>query len=139
MKIKYVTSEDVEEIYEIMRSVGRIAYTKGLIVDLINSQDSFCLKLQDDKQIIGVLGARAEGKNSSWLYFIVIKEDYRGKGYAKELMNKFFNELKCKGIKRIALDTPDKEFFEKFGFKEVGRIPDWYEEKDQIIMFQVLE
>ncbi|GBE20651.1 hypothetical protein BMS3Abin17_01393 [archaeon BMS3Abin17] len=53
-------------------------------------------------------------------------------------MNYLFDEARKKGIKRMALDTPDREFFEKFGFKEVGRIPNWYEDKDQIIMFKNL-
>jgi ribosomal protein S18 acetylase RimI-like enzyme len=139
MNIQYATLDDIEQIYKIMRQIGRIAYTKNLVIDLINSEDSICLKLLENGQIAGVLGARAEGKNSYWLYFIVVKEEYREKGYAKEMMDKLFEEVKKKGVKRIALDTPDKDFFEKFGFKEIGRIPNWYEDKDQVIMFKVLE
>ncbi|HDZ61044.1 MAG TPA: GNAT family N-acetyltransferase [Candidatus Pacearchaeota archaeon] len=65
-------------------------------------------------------------------------KDYRNKEYSIKLMNYLFDEARKKGIKRMALDTPDREFFEKFGFKEVGRIPNWYEDKDQIIMFKNL-
>jgi N-acetylglutamate synthase-like GNAT family acetyltransferase len=122
-----------------MKDVGRVAYTKDLVRDLINSKDSFCFKLIESDQIIGALGARSEGMNSSWLYFVVIKDQYRGRAYAKELMNRFFEEAKKKGLKRVALDTPDKDFFVKFGFQEVGRIPKWYEDRDQIIMFKNLE
>lgn len=139
MDIQFANLEDVENIFKIMKDVGRVAYTKDLVRDLIESKDSLCLKLIENGQIIGALGARAEGKNSSWLYFVVIKDQYRGRGYAKELMNRFFEEAKKKGLKRVALDTPDSEFFEGFGFKEVGRIPNWYEDRDQIIMFRNIE
>ena len=139
MDIKHATLHDSEEIYRIMKPEGRVAYTKDLIVDLVNSEDPVCLKLLEDGQIVGALGARAEGRNSYWLYFIVVKEGYRERGCAKELMDRFFEEVKRKGVKRIALDTPDKDFFEKFGFEEVGRIPNWYEDRDQVIMFKVLD
>lgn len=138
MEIRYANKKDIDDIWKIMKTVGRVAYTKDLVNDLISSKKSICLKLLEKNKIIGALGARAEGKNSYWLYFIVVKPLFRHKNYAIKLMNKLFKEVKKKGSNRIALDTPDEEFFKKFGFKEVGRMPKWYENKDQIIMFKQL-
>ncbi len=136
-KITFAKINEAERIYELIKEEGKTAYTLDLVKDLINTEGSLSLILKNDK-IIGALGARAEGKNSAWLYYIVIDRDYREKGYAKKLIDKLFEEARKKGIRRIALDTPEKEFFEKFGFKEVGRIPDWHENKDQVIMFKEL-
>lgn len=136
--IEYAGNKDIDRIYGIMQESERIAYTKELVNDLITSPDSFCLKLEEEGKLIGALGARAEGENSCWLYFIVIRKESRGRGYARELMERFFREAGRKGIKRIALDTPDREFFEKFGFEDVGKIPKWYETEDQHIMFKSL-
>jgi len=136
--MKHADIEDVEEIYDIMKGIGRIAYTRDLVADLINSESSICLKLILDEKIIGALGEKAEGENALWLYFVVVKEEFRKKDYATKLMNRLFEEAKNIGIKRIALDTPDREFSEKFGFKEAGKIPNWYKGKDQIIMYRFL-
>ncbi len=138
MEIREATLGDVEQIGNLMRSDGRRAYTKDLAIDLIENSQSLCLVLTENNQIVGSLGARGEGKNSCWLYYIIVKEEFRKKGHARELMKRFFDEARKIGAKRIALDTPEKEFFEKFGFKEVGRLPDWYEDMDQVIMYMTL-
>ncbi len=137
--IEYATTKDIDRIYEIMEESERMAYTKELVNDLIISKDSICLKITEDGEIIGALGARAEGENSCWLYFIVVRKNCRIQGYAGKLMEKFFEEARKEGFKRVALDTPDREFFERFGFEDVGRIPKWYETKDQHIMFKSLD
>lgn len=139
-EIRYSKIKDSEEIFQIMRQIGRrAAYTIDLVKDLIQSgENSISLVLILNNKIIGALGARAEGKKSLWFYYIVIDKEHRKKGYGRKLMSKFFEEARKKGIKRVATDTPAKEFFENFGFKEVGKIPNWYEDKDQIIMYQRL-
>ena len=138
VQIAFANIEDAEEIYALLKDVGRSAYTLDLVKDLITTEGSYSLVLTEEKYVVGALGARAEGKDSSWLYYIVIHTDFRGKGYARELIKKLFEELKSAGIKRVALDTPDKEFFSKFHFREAGRIPNWYVDKDQFIMYYEL-
>ena len=135
-KIQPARIEDVEGIYSILKGFNRPAYTKDLITDLINNKDSICLKITDNGKIIASLGARAEGRDAFWIYFVAVRIEYRRKGYARQLMEKFFEEAKNKGAKRVAVDTPEKELFERFGFMEVGRLPKWQGERDQIIMFR---
>lgn len=102
-----------------IRTIWQDAYTKHLIIDLIEHKKSFCLKLTKNSQLIGVLGARSEGQNSFWLYFIVIKKQFQGKGYAKALMQAFFKESKKRAVKRIALDTLDKIFLPSLVLRKV--------------------
>jgi amino-acid N-acetyltransferase len=135
-EIRYAKMDDLEKIFEIMESEARSVYTIDLVRDMISSEGSLSLIVTEDEKIAGMIGARAEGKNSAWIYYVLIGQDFRGKGYAKKLMEKFFDEARSKGIKRVATDTPNSSFFEKFGFSEAGRIPHWYEEKDQIILFR---
>ncbi|GBE20650.1 hypothetical protein BMS3Abin17_01392 [archaeon BMS3Abin17] len=73
-EIKYAEIKDAEGIFEIMQDVKRTAYTLDLVKDLINTHGSLSLKLIIDGKIIGALGARAEGRNSGWLYYIVVHQ-----------------------------------------------------------------
>jgi amino-acid N-acetyltransferase len=139
MEIRAAVLDDVEQIYEIMKSDGRRAYTKDLAIDLIENSQSLCLVITENNQIVGSLGARGEGKDSCWLYYIIVREEFRHKGHARELMKRFLDNARRMGAKSIALDTPDREFFEKFGFKEVGRLPGWYEDMDQVITYMDLK
>jgi len=138
MEIRNATLDDVEQIYEIMKDNPRDAYTKDLVIDLIENRQSICLVSTENNQIIGSVGARGEGKKSCWLYYIVVKKKFRSMGYARGMIERFFDVAKKRKIKRIALDTPEKEFFERFDFKEVGRLPKWYEDKDQILMYMTV-
>ncbi len=138
MKIVYSKLSDAKKIYAMLRREKRVAYTLDLVKDLITAKHSFSLKLTDNEKCIAALGARAEGKNSAWLYYVVVDKNYRQKGCASMLINYFFKEAKKRGVKRIATDTPDVVFYSKFGFKKVGRIPRWYEDRDQVILFRRL-
>ena len=89
---------DADRIHELLQETGKAVYTKDPVIDLI----------------------RSEGRNSAWLYFVVIRPEHRNKGYASRLMNRFFAEAR------------------RFGFEQVGLLPNWYEDRDQIIVFRKL-
>lgn len=137
-EIKQAKLKDAERIQELIDQEDKVGYTLNFIEDLIRTDAPLSLELVVDDKIIGGLGARVEGENSAYLYYIVVDKSYRKNGYARKLMKEFFNEAKNNGIKRIALDTPYPEFFGKFGFKEVGKLPDW-DTKDQFIMLKELD
>lgn len=137
--IREATPEDADRIFALLEKEGRVAYTLDLVRDLIGQDDSLSLVDEDDGEIVGALGARAEGKNSAWLYYLITSQKRRGEGRARALFEELKEQARERGIKRLALDTPDCSFFEHLGFTEVGRIPDWYEDKDQVIMFLALE
>ncbi len=137
MNILSANEEDAEKIYSLLKKEKRTAYTKNLVMDLIESRASLALKaVEENNKVVGALGARAEGKNSAWLYFIVVDKEYRNEGIARSLNSELERRCRTKKIKRIALDTPDKSFFSKLGYKQAGKIPKWYGTKDQIIMFK---
>lgn len=61
------------------------------------------------------------GKEEAYIYSFATKSKYRGKGYAKELLEKTINELKKENLKRVSLTVaPENEraigLYESFGF-----------------------
>ncbi len=138
MKIEFSKIADAKKIYSLMKKEKKSAYTIELVKDLIETKKAVSIKLVSEGKIIGALGARPEGKNAYWLYYVIVDKKHRNNGYARALVDSFYSLAKRNGAKRVATDTPEKEFFEKVGLKEVGRIPRWYEDKDQIIMHKKL-
>lgn len=140
MTIRKAKLKDSEEIYnEILSKPHREAYNEQLVKDLIKDKLSICLVAELGNEIVGVLGARREGHKAYWIYFIHPKKKKDDK-VESILMEKFLKVAKEKGADKIASDTPEIKVLKKFGFKEVGKIPNWQANgKDQIIMFRYLK
>ena len=49
-----------------------------------------------------------------------VKEEYRGKGYSKLLNDAILKEAKKRGFKKIYLKSDLKNYYEKFGAKQIG-------------------
>ncbi len=130
---------DSSNIYlNVLNRVGREAYNEQLICDLIKDDLSICLVAEKGEDIVGALGARREGHEAYWLYFLHSKKEGNDEVECL-LMEKFFEIVKEKNANKIASDSPDVRLLKKFGFNEVGRIPEWQKDgRDQIIMFKKL-
>ena len=73
------------------------------------------------------------------LLFIFIKDEYKGKGYSKVLLNNSLEYLKEKGIKSIFLEVRSKNIiarnlYTKIGFIEISTRKNYYNDDDAIIM-----
>ena len=74
------------------------------------------------------VGRQKHRMNHVGVLGIGIKSPYRGIGIGTIIMEMLIEESKKAGLKVLVLDVFDtnkiaKEFYEKMGFKEVGRIP----------------
>ncbi|MEO1928629.1 MAG: GNAT family N-acetyltransferase [Nautiliaceae bacterium] len=57
----------------------------------------------------------------AFIFDVIVKEDFRNKGYAKILMNEILNHKELKNVKTFELYCKDEMigFYEKSGFKKV--------------------
>lgn len=58
---------------------------------------------------------------------MALLKEYRGNGIGTSLMNELFKEAKQRGIRRLSLSVdpgniPAVKLYERFGFKEVGKV-----------------
>jgi len=72
---------------------------------------------------------------SGHIHSTAVKPDYRRKGFGKML---FMHALKC-AKERLWLEVRSKNtaairFYERLGMKIVGKIPNYYDEDDALIM-----
>ena len=61
-----------------------------------------------------------------YLAILWLRDDYRGRGLGRQLLERIQREAKDMGCTRICLDTFDfqvPQFYEKFGFQEFARLP----------------
>ena len=81
---------------------------------------------------------------STWdVYWIVVDKDLQGQGVGKKLIGRVEQYLRDKdGFATIRLETSSRKeywgarkFYVKLGFKESGRIPDFYAVGDGLVTF----
>lgn len=140
VRIRKAILKDKNKIYQILKKPRRDAYTNQLIIDLIKNKKSICLVATFNKKIVGCIGARREGYKAYWIYFIDVTKKFRNHKIGTALMNKLLERARELKADKIAIDTPNKRFPLKVGFKIIGKLPKWQaKNKTQYIMFKKLK
>ena len=70
-----------------------------------------------------------------------VAEAYRGRGYARELLNAFVTEAARRGVRRIWLASYDFQapaMYEKAGFKRMAEFEGWPEGHTNVILCKTL-
>lgn len=71
-----------------------------------------------------------------------IDKAFRGRGYARELLNAFAGEAGARGVRRIWVQSHDFQapgLYEKAGFVRVAEFADWPEGHSNVILCKTLE
>ena len=116
---------DYEAIYSLWMSckgmgLNNLDDSKEGIEKFLNRNPNTCFVKEINNQIVGVIIVGNDGRRA-YIYHTAVKEEYRGKGIARALVNKALAALKELGINKLALVVFDKnddgnKFWEKLGF-----------------------
>ena len=136
--IKKATNKDCLVLAELavkMWNNHSVEELEKIFIDCVNNENAECfIKCSDDIAIgfaqCGLRFDYVEGTNSSpvgYLEGVFVEEDFRHKGYAKELLNACENWAKDKGCSEFASDCEldnrtSLKFHLSMGFDEANRI-----------------
>jgi ribosomal protein S18 acetylase RimI-like enzyme len=91
-------------------------------------------------QLIGVI-AGYTWAGTSELKQMWIDRAYRGRGYARALLNAFVVEARSRGVERIwvaSYDFQAPEMYEKAGFKRMAEFEGWPEGHSNVVLCKIL-
>ncbi|MCK4553173.1 GNAT family N-acetyltransferase [Candidatus Pacearchaeota archaeon] len=141
MKIRKIKDTEFEDFYSLkiegikyFRKISgeKIPTTKAKLkkefAKRINDKEVFLYFLENKKKIIGYIDFNIWKKMhtpTSYLNDLVIKKEFRRKGYGKKLTKWFISFSKKKGVKRIGLGTRVEnkkalKLYKKLGFEIIG-------------------
>ena len=125
MKIRSMTIEDYEKVYELWMScigmgLNNLDDSKAGIERFIQRNPDTCFVAEIEKDIVGVIIVGNDGRRG-YIYHTAVNSKYRKQGIAKRLVDAAMTSLQKDGISKAALVVFDRNeigngFWEKMGF-----------------------
>ncbi len=119
MEIKAVTDSDKQFVMSIDNHVDDIGYANR-----VYTKSGYVI--WENKQRIGIITHCILWDNLPFLNLIYIREEYRGKGFGKQAIIHWENEMKNQGYKMTLLSTQADEevqhLYRKLGYIDCGSL-----------------
>ncbi|MDE5864416.1 MAG: GNAT family N-acetyltransferase [Lachnospiraceae bacterium] len=125
MTIRTMNIEDYEKAYNLwINTTGMGLNTtddsrEGIARYLLRNPNT-CFVAEDNGELVGVIISGHDGRRG-FIYHTTVKEEYRGQGIGKKLVDSALTALETEGIHKVALVVFEKNvsgniFWEKAGF-----------------------
>ena len=109
------------------------------LLEKVFTNSMFKYFLYDDKKLIGVGRALADGADCSYICDVAIHPNYQGKGLGKKIIEKLIEDSK-EHKKIILYAVPSKEpFYAKFGFAKMKTAMAIFEEQSRAKEMGIIE
>lgn len=132
IKIRNFKQEDFPEILEIEKECfGKDAYSEEVFSYFAKQGE---LLVAEEKQVLGYILYSFKGT----IFSIAVKPEFQNKKIGSLLLSQALKNLD-KRCSRVWLQTRERnekaiKFFEKFGFRAVGKLRRYYKNEDGILM-----
>lgn len=130
MIIRQMQLGDVSAIAELEKLCFSDPWSENSIASELNNRLSFWLVAEEDSKVVGYVGSQAV-LDSADMMNLAVSPDYRQKGIGQALINELSFWLKNNHVIALLLEvrvsnTPAISLYEKLGFVQVGRRPNYY-------------
>ena len=144
MKIIEMTADHVSQVAELERLCFRDPWSEKSIASELDNQLALWLVAVENDTVAGYIGSQTVMDESDMMN-VAVHPDRRRKGIAEELVTALAAALKEKGSLSLTLEVrssnePAKALYEKLGFVQAGRRPNYYRnpKEDALILRKIL-
>ena len=130
--IQYVLmkQEHVEQVAALEKECFSDPWSVRSIASELNNPLSLWFVAVEGDQVVGYVGSQSVMGEADMMN-ISVTEDWRRKGIAQRLVGSLVDALKEKEVHCLTLEVrasnePAKALYEKLGFQQVGRRPNYY-------------
>ena len=141
--ISKMQADDIEKVVEIeAEAYGEHHWSKSAFYDeMQNNLAKYYVAKTSDGKLVGYAGTWHiidEGHITN----IAIKKEFQGKGLSLILMNKLIEYKNENSLLFLTLEVresniPARSLYEKYNFKEVGRRKNYYENKENAVLYSL--
>lgn len=144
MRIERMTAERVCAVAELEQLCFADPWSEKSIASELENKLAFWLVAVEDDQVVGYIGSQTVMDESDMMN-VAVHPHHRRKGIAEALVTALVSALKEKGSVSLTLEVrasnePAKALYEKLGFAQAGRRPNYYRnpKEDAIILRKML-
>ena len=121
--IRSAGTKDVKAIRELidLYALQRRLLTKETVT-LYESVQEFTVA-EFEGEVVGCGALHVMWEDLAEVRTLAVREEFRGKGVGKRMLEEIFNRAKVIGVKRLFCLTFETEFFARHGFKEIDGAP----------------
>lgn len=123
--IRTMNISDYDKVYRLWTHTEGLGLnvmddSKDGIAAYLRRNPNTCFAAEDDGEIVGAILSGHDGRRG-FIYHTTVKNEYRGKGIGKKLVDAALNALEQEGIHKVALVVFEENmkgnlFWEKAGF-----------------------
>lgn len=121
---------DLEMIHNFL--TNRSYWAKGRSMETVKRsvENSLCFGVYEKGKQVGFARVVTDYSVFAWLMDVFILEDYRGRGYSKQLMSAIINHPDLQNLIRWGLGTEDAHgLYQQFGFTALSKPNNMMERK----------
>ncbi len=151
--LRPMAKDDRESVLELIRATGffteaEVQVAAELIDIYLNNPDQrdyHIVVVEDERgKVAGYMtyGPTPLTEGTWDLYWIAVSPEAQGKGYGRQLIIWLEDRVRESGGRLILIETssqpkylPTRKFYEKLGYAEIARIPDFYRPGDDRVIF----
>lgn len=134
----------VTQVAELEKRCFPDPWSERSIASELSNQLALWLVAEDNGVVTGYIGSQTVPDESDMMN-VAVHPDYRRRGIAEALVNTLCDALKERGSVSLTLEVrasnePAKALYEKLGFEQVGRRPNYYRnpKEDALILKKML-
>ncbi len=137
--IRHVKTNDFNQLAELSEICFPGDEVPLIIQSLFEIEHFYVLEKQKPKEIIGFVIFGVFSIKTAHLMILAVHPDYQRKGFGSQLLEKTIATIKLTPIKSIRLEVkttnlPAIKFYEKYGFKKITTIKNYYDDNSDAFL-----
>ena len=143
--VRRMTTDDVDAAAAIDKKCfgKRDAWRRSYFLAAMKNLRNVYFVAEADGQVVACAGAELR-KDSAEIQTVAVDPDYHGLGIGTKLFGELIAAIEERGIPSIYLEvrignTPAIEFYDKFGFRAVAELENYYRNGDGFLMMRDLQ
>ena len=133
VRIVPMNADHLDEVAELERICFSTPWSRNMLAEeLDNLLSAFLVALDDSGKVVGYAGVQVI-LDEGYITNVAVRPECRRQGIAGKLLQVFLDFAKANHLAFLTLEvrpsnTPAVALYEKNGFKEVGRRPNYYDD-----------
>lgn len=124
--IRLLRPEDIPQAMRLKEAAGW-NQTEEDWLNLIELEPEGCFALETDGRLVSTTTVTRYGQDLAWIGMVLTDPEYRGRGFARRLMEHALAWLREKQVRWIKLDATDmgRPLYQRLGFEDEAIVERW--------------